>query len=610
MIYPGLKIGDYIIEDELGRGGFGSVYLARDERSGQNVAVKFLHPKSLKSDAAQQAFVDEMINQARLSLTPNIVHVIRSIRYKDNQGEHPGMVMEYVDGDPLDLFIHRFGLLPEYLVIPILLQVLNGLEFAHRHNLLHRDIKPGNIIVGRNGLIKIMDFGLSKVVAGSTAASESARAASLNYVAPERLEKQSIDQRTDLYSVGATFYESLTGKPPYDIEAGNWADAKAKHRSGRFSGIREACDAHSVALDGIIRKALDPDPAKRFGNCREMMQRLLEIWIHAEVPPRSDPAFQQIVDVTRQVLGGAIDGFAQVGNDVKPHVHTQPAYPPVRPPSFFVSSDMPPAPRTSSTAKPQQIQAQFLHATGSDGPMTPSKAATPDRLASTMGKEPEAFVGIDNVYVRMMLVGLGVWFAFTFFAILIGGGNNGFIRFLSSLGNSPHFSNYLAGADWVKVGLMTLVFYFSFRRFGKISVNFLVFMGIATLTTIVLRPPFEEFGRHELGARDVEGNLFFLSLILGMIYGAFQWVSLQVFFKIPFWRWVFSCIVSNGVAFLVFLLPGGAITSETFGTKFSLSFLSFVAMQTLSLRYFDRKNSVSFQNKLNKEFSQKKEERL
>jgi len=105
VIYPGLKIGDYEIIDELGRGGFGSVFLAKEISSGKAVAIKFLHPKSLKSKNARQNFVDEMINQARLSSNINIVRVERSLSYKDNQGEHMGMVMEFVEGEPLDLYI-------------------------------------------------------------------------------------------------------------------------------------------------------------------------------------------------------------------------------------------------------------------------------------------------------------------------------------------------------------------------------------------------------------------------------------------------------------------------------------------------------------------------
>lgn len=602
MIYPGLKIGDYIIEDELGRGGFGSVYLARDERSGQEVAVKFLHPKSLKSDAAQQAFVDEMINQARLSLNPNIVHVVRSIRYKDNQGEYPGMVMEYVDGDPLDLFIHRYGLLPEYLVIPILLQVLNGLDFAHRHNMLHRDIKPGNIIIGRNGLVKIMDFGLSKVVQGSTAASESARAASLNYVAPERLEKQSIDQRTDVYSVGATFYESLTGKPPYDIEAGNWADAKVKHRSGRFAGIRDACENHSIELDGIICRALDPDPNKRFAGCREMMQRLLEIWPRASVPPQSDPAFRMIDDVTRRVLAGEITGFKPAGQEMIELTGNPFAGQPAHPTSFYVSAEKAHEKDEAPGRRPQNIQAQFLEmarpAAGISASPGEVKTARDDR--SKNEKEGE-FSGAESVYVRLLRAGIGVWVVFTFFATLIGGVDDGFGRFLNSLGHSPHYGDALAAADWIKAGLMALVFYFAFKRFGKISVNFIYFMGMAMLLTLLLRAPFEEFVRRDLGVRGEGENMFFLSLILGLVYGACQWVALQMFIKIPFWSWTFSCVLSNFIAFLVFLIAGGErITLASMGTRFSLAFLCFVGLQVFSLRFFDRKNQTSFQTKFGK----------
>lgn len=302
MIYPGIKIGAYKIEDEIGRGGFGSVYLARDENSGSRVAIKLLHPKILASEDVRQSFIDEMINQARLSLNPNIVHIIKSIRYVDKQGEHLGMVMEYVDGESLDSFIQRYSLLPDYVAVPIFIQVLNGLAFAHRHNILHRDIKPGNILIGRNGLVKIMDFGLSKMVNTSVAASESARAASLNYVAPERLRKQAIDQRTDIYSLGATFYEALTGRPPYEIEPGDWKDAEAKHASGRFASICEFYQGHSRELETIVNKALSSLPDKRYPLCDEMISDLTRLNARLAIPDRADPQFRLIREASERTL--------------------------------------------------------------------------------------------------------------------------------------------------------------------------------------------------------------------------------------------------------------------------------------------------------------------
>jgi len=301
MIYPGLKIGDYEIVDELGRGGFGSVFLAKDVNSGKGVAIKFLHPKSLKSKNVKQNFVDEMINQARLSSNINIVRVERSLSYKDNQGEHMGMVMEFVEGEPLDLYIEKHGLLPDFVAIPIFLQVLNGLSFAHQLNMLHRDIKPGNIMIGNNGIVKIMDFGLAKMVQGSSAASESARAASLSYVAPERIEKKLIDQRTDIYSLGATFYEALTGVTPYQIEPGDWKDAEHKHNSGNFKSIKDFYPQHSENLDSFIKRSLATNRNERFQNCWEMVTELRKIWKEKQVLPPLKEEFKKIIEKTDEI---------------------------------------------------------------------------------------------------------------------------------------------------------------------------------------------------------------------------------------------------------------------------------------------------------------------
>lgn len=291
MISRGQKIGNYVILDELGRGGYGTVYLAEEVRSGARAAIKFLHPKLFRTEESKEAFINEMINQARLSLNPNIVSVIQSLRFVDAQGEHLGMVMEYVEGEPLDLFIQKYGLLPDFVAVPLFIQVLNGLNLAHQNNILHRDIKPGNIMVGKNGVVKIMDFGLSKAVGGTSGASESARAASLNYTAPERLRRRTVDARTDLYSLGVTMYEALTGKPPYDIEPGDWQAATTTHESGTCPGIRESYPHHNQELERIVRKAMRPSPHDRYQSGQELMADLIGVLQILGMPEKADPLF-------------------------------------------------------------------------------------------------------------------------------------------------------------------------------------------------------------------------------------------------------------------------------------------------------------------------------
>lgn len=321
MIHPGLKIDGLVIEDELGRGGFGSVYLAREEATGKPVAIKFLHPKSLNSEESRHAFINEMIHQARLYSCPNIVQVLRSLRYADRIGEHLGMVMEYVEGDPLDLYIQKYRLLPEYMAVPIFLQVLNGIDFAHRAQILHRDLKPGNIMIQPDGVVKIMDFGLSKVVQGSSGASESARAASLNYVAPERLQKKRVDQRSDIYSIGAALFEALTGRPPYAIEAGDWDDARSKHGEGACAGIRAFCPEHSVALEKIVARALAVAVEDRYPDCGGMIADLSRAWRACLVPPGCRPEFMRLIEATRKLFQGGIPAremapLADTGGDL------------------------------------------------------------------------------------------------------------------------------------------------------------------------------------------------------------------------------------------------------------------------------------------------------
>ena len=315
MFYQGLVTGDYVIEDELGRGGFGSVFLARHQKTGQDVAIKFLHPKLLQDPHSRQAFLDEMINQARLSLCPNIVRVHQSISHVDRQGEHLGMVMEFVDGEPLDLWIERYGLLPHFVAIPLFVQVLLGVGFAHGIGMLHRDLKPGNLLIAREGMVKVMDFGLSKMIQGAAGvAAESARAASLNYVAPERLMKQDLDARSDIYSLGATFYESLTGRPPYELAFGDWEKALTAHSSGQIQPVEAFCDSHPAGLTGLVMKALHPDPNQRYASCGEMLQDLLHLGSDLmTVPAGAEPWFASVARQTASLLAGEGEGRIYTG---------------------------------------------------------------------------------------------------------------------------------------------------------------------------------------------------------------------------------------------------------------------------------------------------------
>jgi len=214
--------------------------------------------------------------------------------------------MEFVDGEPLDLYIQKYTLLPEFVAIPIFIQVLNGIGFAHQNKMIHRDIKPGNIVIGVDGLIKILDFGLAKVIQNKTGASESARAASLNYVAPERLKKKQIDIRTDIYSIGATMYETLTGRPPYIIEPGDWKDAELKHISGDFPSLNEFYSDHSVEVENVIRKALSPKVSQRYSNCESMKEDLITIWQKKVVPVNARPEFVTISEITNNIINGKL----------------------------------------------------------------------------------------------------------------------------------------------------------------------------------------------------------------------------------------------------------------------------------------------------------------
>ncbi|HEX3085771.1 MAG TPA: serine/threonine-protein kinase, partial [Pyrinomonadaceae bacterium] len=221
----GETIGPYIVEKRIGRGGMGDVYLARDERLGRQIALKLL-PKSFED---HQDWVGRFQHEARAASSishPNVAHIYEVGEFR---GRHY-IAMEYIDGETLRMHLRNRGPLPVAEAVDIVTQVARALTAAHSAGVLHRDIKPDNVMLHRDGYVKVLDFGLAKstgpfksqtsggVLSSVVTTEAGIIVGSPAYMSPEQARGFDLDYRSDLWSLGVVFYELLTLKNPFASE--------------------------------------------------------------------------------------------------------------------------------------------------------------------------------------------------------------------------------------------------------------------------------------------------------------------------------------------------------------------------------------------------------
>src|SRR5947207_8689715 len=212
---PPEKIGHYTIVSELGRGGMGVVYKARDASLNRFVAIKVLGEQLTEDATFLQRFVREAQAAAGLS-HPNIVQIY----FIGEDNGHPYFVMEYVSGRSLDQLLRAEGRIDNPRASQIILQAAHGLAAAHDMGIIHRDIKPANLILDDRGLLKIADFGLALPVDAHTQLTATGMfVGTPGYLAPEQCRGEKADHRTDIYALGITYYQLLTGTPPFKGES-------------------------------------------------------------------------------------------------------------------------------------------------------------------------------------------------------------------------------------------------------------------------------------------------------------------------------------------------------------------------------------------------------
>lgn len=324
--YAGRSVGGgrYPLLDLLGTGGMASVHLAHDTVLDRQVAVKTLHTELGREDSFRERFRREAQAVARLS-HPNVVSVFDTGEDRfagDGGGPVPYIVMEYVEGRPLrsvlDEDVAQYGAMPTEKALRIVSDVLAALDASHEMGLVHRDIKPGNVMMTRREQVKVMDFGIARAVqSGVTSMTQTGMVVGTpQYLSPEQALGRGVDARSDLYSVGVMLFELLTGRLPFDADSPlAIAYAHVQEQPPAPSSINRTIPP---VVDALVARALAKNPDERFASAEQMRQEVR----HAGgmTPPGAMPS----------VVAGehARDSGAGVGSAVFPPVNPYHSPPP------------------------------------------------------------------------------------------------------------------------------------------------------------------------------------------------------------------------------------------------------------------------------------------
>lgn len=271
----GVVIDNYKIESTLGKGGMGVVYKGYDIKLDRYVAIKLMSAKMFENERNIERFKREAKNQAKL-LHPNIVTVYGFIEYSDLLG----IVMEYVEGDSLEKVIYKQKSFSLYDTVYVLRQIFNGMTLAHAKGFIHRDIKPSNIIFNSEGVCKIMDFGISKSSGDARFTKTGSKLGTVYYMSPEQIRGEEVTHLSDIYSLGCTMYEMLTGEPPFYYKSEY--EIMDAHCNKEPKPVSQIIPGMPVFVDEIIAKAMEKNPGDRYPSCEDFNKALdrIDMYIH------------------------------------------------------------------------------------------------------------------------------------------------------------------------------------------------------------------------------------------------------------------------------------------------------------------------------------------
>lgn len=301
--------GRYKILGKIGSGGMANVYLAHDLILEREVAVKMMSLNFQNDGDSLRRFQREALSTTEL-IHPNIVNI-----YDVGEGDHPYIVMEYVDGMDLKEYIKENHPIPYNKVIDIMSQLLSGIDYAHSNGVIHRDIKPHNILIDKEGNVKITDFGIAVALSQNSITQTNSLLGSVQYISPEQARGNLVTKQSDIYSLGIVLYEMLTASVPFEGESA--VSIALKHFQSPIPSLRDFDSRIPQPLENVVLKATAKEPNDRYLTVNDMKEDLLtSLSPQRRDEPRFEPA--DINDENTLVLKGPLIASADESNAEAP----------------------------------------------------------------------------------------------------------------------------------------------------------------------------------------------------------------------------------------------------------------------------------------------------
>ena len=276
MTTPSILAGRYQIGETLGYGGMSEVHRARDTVLGRDVAVKIMRPELARDETFYERFRREAQNSASLN-HPSIVAIYDTGEEHTDDGDLPYIVMELVEGDTIRDLVRMDGPMDVTRALGVMADVCGAIGFSHKKGIIHRDVKPANIMISQDGAVKVMDFGIARAMSDST--STLTQTASVlgtaQYLSPEQARGESVDARSDLYSAGCVLYEMVAGTPPFTGESPvAVAYQHVREDPAPPSSVNPEVDRY---VDAVVMQAMAKNPENRYATAGDMRTDLLTV---------------------------------------------------------------------------------------------------------------------------------------------------------------------------------------------------------------------------------------------------------------------------------------------------------------------------------------------